>query len=49
MNSDGTETTQSHSNLDTSYSKILQEGNSLMKNENNLMNIEIDQYNFIQL
>jgi hypothetical protein len=47
MNSEGTETTQSHTSFDSSYSKILQEGNSLMRKENTLMNIEIERDNYI--
>lgn len=45
---EGTETTQSQSSLDSSYSKILPESNTLIKSQNQLMNIDIDRNDFLQ-
>jgi len=42
MQLDKLDTTQSHVNLDSSYSQIMQEGRILNPNENTIMNIEID-------
>ena len=42
MNSEKLETTASNTSLDTSFTKNIQEANPLIKNEDTLMNIEID-------
>jgi len=49
MNSTQSESHQnSTSNLDSSYSKILHEGNTLMSYENTIMNLEIQKDDYIQ-